>query len=333
MIKMKNKNYLVSSPIGDQTFVIVSYLKRYLPNVKIQTIKNFRNYIFHKNFILERDIINIYIPTNATDTMYFLKKDDIELGDAILKKETLLVYDKEWILNKAKEINIPIPTTWAYPPEAPQLYPIFYKQKKESGGGIRGLANSFADIPSKSINKLIFQEYISSKGTYGVSFIAKNGKIICSHMHFESESLPKTGGSAILIEEFEEEKIYRYTEKLLEHITYSGWGLAEYKYCHKRNDYVFMEINAKFWASCELAFINQPKFLKILFGINSTEKKTKKILFIDRALARFMLWTVIKSLFSKEIKIKIYPKWYKLIAISLIPKKVRQIIKKLVKKI
>lgn len=332
---MHTKNYLVAAPIGDQTFVIVFYLKKYLSKVKIQKAYSLNNYVFLKNYSLKKDtneVSAVYIPTSASDTMYFLQKGDIVLGNAILKKASLLVYDKNWMLKKATEVNIPIPTTWHSPPKEVQLYPIFYKQKQEVGGGVRGIAYSLSEIPKKSMENLIFQEYISSKGTYGVSFIAENGKITCSHIHYELESLPKTGGSAVLIEECEEQKIYEYTEKILKHIKYSGWGLAEYKFCHKRNDYVFMEINAKFWASCELAFINQPEFLKVLFGITSTEKKIKRILFIERALSRLMLWTIIKHLFSKDTKIRLYPQWYKSIIINLTPRKIRFLAKKLIMK-
>ena len=69
----------------------------------------------------------------------------------------------------------------------------------------------------------------------------------------------------------------------MKNLKYSGWGLIEFKYCPKRKDYVFMEVNAKFWASIEFTLINNPAFFFKLFGIQYEIKKPVNcIIFLDR---------------------------------------------------
>jgi hypothetical protein len=67
-------------------------------------------------------------------------------------------------------------------------------------------------------------------------------------------------------------------------MNYNGWGLAEFKYCKNRKDYVFMELNAKFWASLEFFLLNKPEFAKQLFHIDIKTPPCKKILFVNQLL-------------------------------------------------
>ena len=89
---------------------------------------------------------------------------------------------------------------------------------------------------------------------------------------------------------------------LINEINYSGWGLAEFKYCPKRDDFVLMEINAKFWVSCDFTFRNNPEFLKLLFGIDAKSENIKKMVFLDRVMMRdrlFFIKNVFNIIFSK----------------------------------
>jgi hypothetical protein len=45
-----------------------------------------------------------------------------------------------------------------------------------------------------------------------------------------------------------------------------------------------MEINAKFWASIEFTFLNNPLFLKLLFDIDEKQRDIKKAVFIHRVI-------------------------------------------------
>jgi hypothetical protein len=70
-----------------------------------------------------------------------------------------------------------------------------------------------------------------------------------------------------------------------------------------------MEINAKFWASCEFAFVNEPKFLKLLFGIKSKEKPSNQMIFIHRAIFRGFDFWLKNPHFFLNCKKALYPFW------------------------
>jgi hypothetical protein len=335
-MSQKNFTYLVPSPIGDQTFAITQLLRKYSPHIEIIGVESIDDICLdYGNNKVPLDQWGrvgeqgIYIPSGAIDTQSILRNGDITLGTITLTQSALNVYDKVWMLEKASESNIPIPVTWEKIEDI-SSYPIFYKQKFERGGSARGIAKKINDIPSKSIETSLFQEFIESKGTYGVAFLADKGSLLTTHTHFESESIPKTGGSAVIIERFEDARLVEYTQRLVKRIDYSGWGLAEFKYSEHRDDYVFMEINAKFWASCEFAFINEPLFLKLLFEIDSLEQQIHRMIFLDRALARgipFFFNHV--PLLLKNTALRLYPGWRELVAIHWTPYQIRQLLKKL----
>lgn len=275
-----------------------------------------------KEALLRRRKGDILLPIGAISTKYLLIKDVVKINGVELNKNALKVFDKIWSIRKAFSLNIPAPETWNnYKEIQPVEFPIFYKQKFERGTGDRGVAKKPDEIPEE-VSDLIFQEYISSPGTYGVGFIAKNGKILVQHTHFEKESFPKDGGSAVILEKFEDKRLVEYTQRLLEDIGYSGWGLAEYKYCHKREDYVFMEINAKFWASCEFAFRNEPKFFKLLFNLDIPKENLERVIYINRAFLRgpvFITKNIRTIINSERI---IYPGWYKSFLLGIFPKRI-----------
>lgn len=290
---MNISSYGIYSPVSDQSIVIANMLRKYYPNADVVGVTS--ENIFHGNLrrhynrlVPELAMIpvnQLNIPTNAATTENFLKQGDIVIGKVTLSQRMLKLFDKPWALSQASAAGISIPTTWQSLDEV-NLHPFFYKQRYERGGGARGIAYSHKSVPRRRKNELIFQEYINSPGTYGVGFLAKQGNLLAMHTHFESISIPKEGGSAICVEKIESEALANHTKQLVKSLNYSGWGLAEFKYCPRRKEFVFMEINAKFWASCELSFLNEPLFLKLLFDINSEEKPVGKITFVDRACCR-----------------------------------------------
>ncbi len=50
-----------------------------------------------------------------------------------------------------------------------------------------------------------------------------------------------------------------YAERLPRARDFSGWSLTEFKYCPPKDDLMFMEFNAKLWASCEFTFLDDPR--------------------------------------------------------------------------
>lgn len=245
------------------------------------------------------------VPTGATSTEALLAIRDVALGEITLDRNALLAYDKNAFLALCRDSNLPIPITYSSLREVPvSAYPVFYKESHEQGGGARGIGRTVDDVPAHEDGALIFQEYIDTPGTYGVGFLAKDGALLASFSHFERESFPATGGSAVLIERVDDPVLIDMTAKVVRAMNYSGWGLAEFKYSRKAAGYVFMEVNAKFWASCGVAFEAQPQFMKRLFGIDVTASSDNRWFFVNRGLSRgalFMLQSASLLLTSKRV--------------------------------
>jgi len=229
---------------------------------------------------LEIDNYSYVLPTGAKSTYWVFNryhklcyKNGIEFN-----KNNLIVFNKLVMLGIVQELDIPVPKTFSTK-EKIEKFPIFYKEDFEQGGGKLGIAYKLSDIPS---GNLLYQEYIDTPYTYGVGFLAKDGEIITFTMHKELLSYPKDGGSAVVIESFEDRRLFQYVQIIVKKMNYYGWGLAEFKYCNQRKDYIFMEINAKFWASVEFALLNNPKFLNLLLNIEYDKKNINLIVFINR---------------------------------------------------
>lgn len=335
---MSELPYFLFSPASDQATAIARYVHRYksstpLVGVVMPGESQLRRckYIAktHKlNFQTLCELKGNFIPTGAVSTKYLLENiGDIRIGQVTLTKDALRVFDKMWLLRFAESIGLPVPFTTSSLDEI-KKYPIFYKQNQEMGGGKRGVACFPLQVPQESAD-LIFQEYIDSVGTYGVGFIADKGVVQVSHVHFESESFPKDGGSAIVLSRFEDQRLIEYTNRLIQALNYSGWGLVEFKYCNKRQDYVLMEINPKFWASCELAFINEPKFLKLLFDIDAQEAPQMNFIFVHRAFLRGLLFILVHLCFfiRERTALRFYPRWWLCFIIGILPRRIQYLLK------
>lgn len=295
------KKYLVLQPFSEQAIFIVRLLKEN-SNCEVIAIllkgeSELTSHLYdriHKisDYSELTDHEGVIIPTGAPSTETLLKRGDIVLGNITMKKNTIIVYDKIQFLEKCYQNNLPIPLCFNFNELIEDYFPLFYKEKNEKGGGVRGIANKIEDLNGLPIDQLIFQELIDSKGTYGVAFLAVDGEVTIMQAHFEEESYPISGGSATLITSVQDERLYELTKKFVKYFNYSGWGLAEYKYCNKRKDYVFMEVNAKFWASCIFTFLNNNLFFKELFGVNTYYSNVNKIIFLNRLLKTGIINTI-----------------------------------------
>ncbi|KAA0918899.1 hypothetical protein [Dietzia sp. ANT_WB102] len=176
--------------------------------------------------------------------------------------------DKREILALAESVGVPVPAQYTRDELSSGLvaFPVFYKEQHEQGGGRRGVARKVADIPTNG-DDLLIEEFIETQGTYGLGFFARDGVICSSVAHFERLSSPNTGGSAVVLERFSDPRLEELTAKLLSKISYSGWGLAEFKRSAKDDDYVLMEINGKLWASSEYSWLASPDLLQTCFGL------------------------------------------------------------------
>lgn len=336
---MKEKTYYICEPRLDQSYTISYYLSRYLSaNILCIEFGKRRPHLPNRDcsshmLLHEVKIENIncpIIPTGACSTKHLLERQDVRIGCITLTRDALRVYDKPKMIQWAQSVGVPTPITWINQDDI-SMFPVFYKPSYERGGGIRGIARNKSELPGET-GEILFQEFVQSKGTFGFAFLADRGKILSYHMHYESESYPKQGGSAVVIENFYSKELLEYSSRLIRDLNYSGWGLIEYKYCPKRESFVFMEINAKFWASCEFTFRNNPDFLQLLFDIESRENPVDRMLFLERAIARgFPFLLALPGFLIQGSAVHVYPGWLFRLALNLSPTSVRSSVKRLLR--
>jgi len=289
------KQILILQPNLDQSIAIAKYIKKYSNRYHVvggyeKNIPISARFSCYDEMIVvpsDRDVISkdydLIIPTGAKSTYQEItQKGTITIGNIKYDKANLVVFDKIKTLKIVSEIGIPIPDTYSDIGEVPE-YPVFYKQDFERGGGVRGILKGKSEFSEISNEKgIIYQEYINSPSTYGVAFLAHEGQMITSFIQRELLSYPRAGGSGVVSTTFDDPRLIEYTKRIIQKLKLSGWGLVEFKYCPKRDDYVFMEVNAKFWASIELTFINNSVFLKELFDIDYTAPNIPNVIFMNR---------------------------------------------------
>jgi hypothetical protein len=334
------KKILILQPHLDQAQAIAKFLKKYSDNFFItgalttdDPTANSITFFDHlenvsSDYKINSEEYDIILPTGAKSTKKFLTlHNQVRIGSINFAQENLQAFDKLSMINTIDNL-IPVPRTYRSHLEINE-FPVFYKQLHETGGGIRGIIYNKEELDVISREKTIFyQEYINSPDTYGVGFLAHDGILITSFIQKELYSYPKAGGSGVILQIFNDKKLIEYTEKILKKIHYSGWGLVEFKYCPKRKDYVFMEVNAKFWASIEFALLNNPVFFQKLFDINYVpQKETKCIIFLNR-LAQYGIWDYLSLLLSYKGCYKIFF-WNSLIPLVIVstPKKLKTFLK------
>jgi hypothetical protein len=333
------KTVLIFSPTLDQSYALALVLKSKgyhitaacFPEEKLLKPKCYDEVISVTETQLGR--FDWVIPTGASSTHWLASiQNQIVIGKITYKKDNLRVFEKIWMLELAKRLKVLVPQTYTSQNKIKE-FPIFYKQKFEQGGGIRGIAfnkNTLQTLPDQE--HLIYQEYIPGNSTYGVGFLAKDGKLLTTFIHKEILSFPKAGGSAAIIQIYKDERLINYTEKMIKALNYSGWGLAEFKYCPKRQDFVFMEINAKFWASIEFALINNPKFVDLLFGIKVFPQPYQGAVYLDRLISLGAIEFIINLKYLFQYRLINHQSILKIIFVSILPEPVKRFLKTILKK-
>ncbi|MBN2891699.1 MAG: hypothetical protein JXL97_07520 [Bacteroidales bacterium] len=270
---MKTVLFLQSN--REQTYTFAKFLRR---------AKTFELY-FDKTSKYPKDKkFDVVIPCGAASTsLYFMANGSMKIGQMDFAEENFITFDKIKTLEVVNRIGVPIPRTFTNKKDI-DILPVFFKSLREDTYRERGIARTARDLIDIKSKTVFYQELITTPGTYSVGYLADKGKIMTAFAQKEVISVPYHGGSAVVLEKWDDPRLFEYTERIVKEIGYSGWGLAEYKYCDKRDDYVFMEINAKFWASIEFTFLNNPLFLKLLFDIDAKQKDIKKAVFINRVI-------------------------------------------------
>jgi predicted ATP-grasp superfamily ATP-dependent carboligase len=225
--------------------------------------------------LIRREHFDLLIPVTYKST-----KIISEHREQIQKYTKLVLADDEKIkitVNKsstyalASKLGIPSPKTF-YPKSDEDLsamadcleYPVVIKPILEMGGGgtaypktksefLTGYRNLCNKYGFKNNSLPMVQEYIGGDpSTYGCAVLYQKGKCKRIFMHKEVRSMPVTGGAGVYLESFYDPLLKDYSIQLLDSLNWHGVALVEFKK-NLLGKYFLMEINAKFWASVEVA--------------------------------------------------------------------------------
>ncbi len=135
------------------------------------------------------------------------------------------------------------------------------------------------DAACRKIEKMLastpvaVQEFFDGRGV-GVEFIAKEGKVLTAFQHARLHEPPRGGGSSYRNSCRLDPELKAATESLVGAMGYTGIGMAEFRYNSKKRDWIFVELNSRFWGSLPLAVncgADFPAYLFDLYCENRTD--------------------------------------------------------------
>lgn len=287
---------VILSPGLSQSFAIADVLQRNdpslrvlgypLPGERVPPRRPFARYLtVEEGEAACRD--GTAIATGSDAMQHVLKeREAIRLGEIAFERRNLWFYDKVATLNRARELDIPVPRTWHSVEEANgHRGPVFLKPAREGTGGLRRRLDSLRAVPAPARDGgYLLQEVIEGASVIGFGFLADRGKIVASCLHHELFSFPPDGGSAVAVERYESPRVEELAARLIADFQYTGWGLVEFKPCARRDDFVLMELNAKFWASFEFTLRTNPLFPRLLLGVETVAEPIGRIIWPARLL-------------------------------------------------
>jgi protein-tyrosine-phosphatase/predicted ATP-grasp superfamily ATP-dependent carboligase len=119
----------------------------------------------------------------------------------------------------------------------------------------------------------VIQENFIGKGA-GIEILAKSGKILVAFQHVRIHEPLTGGGSSYRMSVQPFDSLLKASQKIIKALNYTGVAMIEYKFNPATNDWIFIEINARFWGSLPLPVacgINFPYFLYLMLIKNQTE--------------------------------------------------------------
>lgn len=99
---------------------------------------------------------------------------------------------------------------------------------------------------------VLVQEFFQGHGV-GVEFLAKNGEILTAFQHERLHEPLNGGGSSYRRSNQLSAELLAATKKLVGAYEYTGVGMAEYRWNPKTQEWIFVELNSRFWGSLPLA--------------------------------------------------------------------------------
>lgn len=210
---------------------------------------------------------DVIIPVGYVTTFFIsMKKNSIHCSSKIPVADfpsLEIAANKKKSLLLAKQLNIPIPTTF-FPSSVSELmklkigsYPVVVKAVYE--GGIIHYAYNKIDLKNKfeDIYKLqgippLVQEFIEGTG-YGFFALFNHGKVMAIFMHKRIRELYVKGGPSTCAESVFVPELVNYGIRILKALGWHGVAMVEFRRDSRDGKFKLMEINPKFWGSLDLA--------------------------------------------------------------------------------
>jgi predicted ATP-grasp superfamily ATP-dependent carboligase len=308
-------------------------------------VSNYSSENFEKEFldILEKYSIDLVIPVGTLSY-----KRLVPLKDKYPKKINLISVDKDKlafcfskknIYKLAETLDIPIPKTY-YPRSLNELnkikklvtYPCVIKSSLELGENVvdyvyneKEFGYKYELLKDRLCSRdedafPIVQEYIPGNGC-GFFAVYNNGQCGVTFQHFRIREYPPSGGVSACSESLRNKDVQAYGKKLLDSLEWHGVAMVEFKMNGKESP-VLLEINPKFWGSCDLgleAGVNFPlELIKIAKNQETKYSDDYKYPFkyhwplqgdFDHAISNHRnLWSFIKDCLNPKVKSNL---WWK----------------------
>ena len=135
--------------------------------------------------------------------------------------------------------------------------------KKEFSSCLKLLLNS---------GDVLVQENFVGIGV-GIEFLASQGNLLHAFQHQRVHEPLMGGGSSYRKSVPLHPELLTATDKLLKALDYTGVGMAEFKVNFKTKDWVFLEINGRFWGSLPLAVSAGSDFPYFLYQLMVKKKQ------------------------------------------------------------
>lgn len=110
------------------------------------------------------------------------------------------------------------------------------------------------------------QEFFQGHGV-GVEFIAEKGRILSAFQHERLHEPPDGGGSSYRRSCALNPDLIEATSALVDRLSYTGIGMAEFRVNATTGDWIFVELNSRFWGSLPLAVNCGADFPAYLFDL------------------------------------------------------------------
>ena len=251
------------------------------------------------------------VPTGSFATSELVRQNkSITIGEILYDPANIVFFDKCNGQSIAERSGWRVPETWTEPDAIPEeIKEVFIKPSAECFGKIRKVLSVEKTKQLLMSGEYIAQRVIRSNGVFGYGFLASNGEVLASSMHYEVYSDPPPGGSAVIIKQFRDSHFEEKCKAFIKDIKYNGWGLIECKKDEITGDYIFLELNAKFWASLEFSMRNDKRFSSLLVGSKERERAVESMWFVGRTNVNSLRAAMKSLMVDKNICLYFEPGW------------------------